>query len=114
VRTGRVVYEGSLPELLAANAGRYTLRTTDDARAAALAADRPGIDDVRFADGGLTLAAKEEAAIALSLALAEAGIGIAALVPRTATLEELFFRMTEGEPADAPGPADREPEEALR
>ena len=38
---------------------------------------------------------------ALSLALAQAGIGIRALVPRTATLEELFFRLTEGEPRAA-------------
>ncbi len=111
VRTGRVVYEGSLPELLASNAGRYTLRTTDDVRAAALAAERQGISEVRFADGGLTLSASEEAAVALSIALGEAGVGIAALVPRTATLEELFFRMTEGEAAPEP-PAERE--EALR
>ena len=33
---------------------------------------------------------------ALTVALGLAGIGIPALVPRTATLEELFFRMTEG------------------
>jgi ABC-2 type transport system ATP-binding protein len=98
VRTGNVVYEGSLPELLASTAGRYTLRTTDDVRAAAIAAGRPGISDVRFSEtGGLTLQAAEEAATALSIALGEAGIGIAALVPRTATLEELFFRMTEGD-----------------
>jgi ABC-2 type transport system ATP-binding protein len=49
---------------------------------------------------GLTFAAEERAATALSIALGEAGVGIAALVPRTATLEELFFRMTE-EHADA-------------
>ena len=35
---------------------------------------------------------------ALTLELAQAGIGLLALVPRTATLEELFFRMTEGAP----------------
>jgi ABC-2 type transport system ATP-binding protein len=110
VRTGKVVYEGSLPELLASTAGRYTLRTTDDVRAAALAAERPGVSDVRFADGGLTLSASEEAAVALSIALGETGIGIAALVPRTATLEELFFRMTEDEPPVLPA----EREEALR
>ena len=45
--------------------------------------DRHGIADVRFADGGLTLSAGEEAVAALSIALGEAGIGIAALVPRT-------------------------------
>jgi ABC-2 type transport system ATP-binding protein len=107
VRTGRVVYEGSLPDLLASTAGRYALRTTDDVRAAALAAERRGVTDVRFADGGLTLTAEEEAVAALSVALGEAGIGIAALVPRTATLEELFFRMTEGDTAPAPVDAER-------
>ena len=108
VRTGRVVYEGSLADLLASTAGRYALRTTDDVRAAALAAERPGVTDVRFADGGLTLSAGDEAVTALSVALGEAGIGIAALVPRTATLEELFFRMTEGDAAPAPLDAGRE------
>jgi ABC-2 type transport system ATP-binding protein len=108
VRTGRVVYEGSLAELLASTAGRYLLRTTDDMRAAALAADRHGVTDVRFADGGLTLSAGDEAVTALSIALGEAGIGIAALVPRTATLEELFFRMTEGDATQAPVGAERE------
>jgi len=108
VRSGRVVYEGSLAELLASTAGRYALRTTDDVRAAALAADRLGVTDVRFADGGLTLCADDEAVTALSIALGEAGIGIAALVPRTATLEELFFRMTEGDAAPAPEQARRE------
>jgi ABC-2 type transport system ATP-binding protein len=102
VRTGRVVYEGSLGELLASTAGRYSLRTTDDVRAAAVAAERPGVTDVRFADGGLTLSADAEAVTALSIALGEAGIGIAALVPRTATLEELFFRMTEGDASPPP------------
>ena len=115
VRTGRVVYEGSLPELLASTAGRYTLRTTDDVRAAAIAAERPGITGVRFSEAaGLTLQAGEEAATALSIALGEAGIGIAALIPRTATLEELFFRMTEGEDDDAPVAPESEPQEALR
>jgi ABC-2 type transport system ATP-binding protein len=112
VRTGRVVYEGSLSELLASTAGRYALRTTDDVRAAALAAERHGVTDVRFADGGLTLSADDEAVAALSIALGEAGIGIAALVPRTATLEELFFRMTEDDAP--PPPVDAHREGALR
>ena len=37
---------------------------------------------------------------ALSLALAQAGIGILALTPELATLEDLFFRLTEGGDAD--------------
>ena len=53
----------------------------------------------------------------LSIALGEAGVGIAALVPGTATLEELFFRMTEGgDPGPAPVPANGRArvEEAVR
>jgi hypothetical protein len=43
----------------------------------------------------------------LTLALAAAGIGIRELVPDAATLEELFFRLTEGggeESAPEPAP----------
>jgi ABC-2 type transport system ATP-binding protein len=102
VRTGRVVYEGSLGELIATTAGRYELRTTDDTRALEVADRRPGIEALRLGARGLTFSAPEEAVTELTLALGEAGVGIAALVPRTATLEELFFRMTEGAPPDAP------------
>ena len=45
VRNGRVLYEGALDELIAATAGRYELRTTDDGVAAEIAA-RPGVGDV--------------------------------------------------------------------
>jgi ABC-2 type transport system ATP-binding protein len=99
VRTGKVVYEGSLPELIATTAGRYELRSTDDARALAIAGSEPGIRDVAPAEHGLTFAATEEDVARLSIALGEAGVGISALVPKTATLEELFFRMTEGDGA---------------
>jgi ABC-2 type transport system ATP-binding protein len=98
VRRGRVVYEGSLPELLASTAGLYELRTTDDARAGELASGRPGVTDVSRTSRGLLLSADEQAVAELTIALGAAGVGIVALVPRTATLEELFFRMTEGEP----------------
>ena len=106
VRTGRVVYEGPLDELIATTAGRYELRTTDDELAAAIARRRPGVELLAADDRGLSLAADEAAAAALSLALAQDGVGIRALVPRSDTLEELFFRMTEDdEPAPANGRA---------
>ena len=38
----------------------------------------------------------------LSLALAKAGIGILALTPELATLEDLFFRLTEANGAGEP------------
>ncbi len=96
ISSGRVRYEGALNDLIASTAGRYELRTTDDMRAAEIAAAGRGISDLGRDARGLTFAAADEgAATALSIALGEAGVGIAALVPRTATLEELFFRMTE-------------------
>jgi ABC-2 type transport system ATP-binding protein len=95
VGSGRVLYEGSLPELIATTAGRYELRTTDDIYASELASRRPDITDVSIAGSGLTFAATEEVVAELTIALGLAGVGIHALQPRTATLEELFFRMTE-------------------
>ncbi|HEV7885489.1 MAG TPA: ABC transporter ATP-binding protein, partial [Solirubrobacteraceae bacterium] len=95
ISTGRVRYEGSLEDLIATTAGSYELRTTDDDRAVAIAAAQRGIGELARDGRGLTFAADESATTALSIALGEAGVGIAALVPRTATLEELFFRMTE-------------------
>ena len=98
VTRGRVVYEGALDELIASTAGRYDLRTTDDGRRRGDRAPR-GRDHRRHGlAGGLSFAGDERAVAALTLELAQAGIGLRALVPRTATLEELFFRMTEGEP----------------
>jgi ABC-2 type transport system ATP-binding protein len=103
VSRGRVIHEGSLEELIATSAGGYALRTTDDARAAAVAREADGVRGVEAAEDGLAFRAESEDAVAaLSLALAGAGVGIVALVPRVASLEELFFRLTEGAPEPAP------------
>ena len=59
-----------------------------------------GVDDVRSQDGELRFAGDEEAVAALSVALGRAGIGVTALVPETASLEELFLGMTDGESSD--------------
>jgi ABC-2 type transport system ATP-binding protein len=95
VRSGRVLYEGALDELIASTAGRYELRTADDVYAAEIADRQPGVHDVVQVSDGISFRADERAAAELSLALGRAGVGITALVPRTATLEEMFFRMTE-------------------
>jgi ABC-2 type transport system ATP-binding protein len=110
VSRGRVIYEGALDELIASTAGRYELRTTDDERASAIVRRAEGIRDVAAADRGVTFSAEERAVASLSLELAQAGIGLQALVPRTATLEELFFRLTEPElePALQPQPETEE------
>jgi ABC-2 type transport system ATP-binding protein len=96
VTRGRVVYEGALDELIATTAGRYDVRTTKDAEAAMIARRAHGIDGVTLSNKGVSLEGDESAVAHLSLELAQAGIGLRALVPRTATLEELFFSMTEG------------------
>jgi ABC-2 type transport system ATP-binding protein len=93
IGSGRVLYEGALAELIASAAGRYELRTTDDAFAAEIAARYGEVVEI---SGGLSFGGDERAAAELSVALGVAGVGITALVPRTATLEELFLSMTEG------------------
>jgi ABC-2 type transport system ATP-binding protein len=98
VRTGRIVFEGALEDLKRTAGGDWRLRTTDDERAAAVCRAQHGIDDVRVSPLELRFAGTEEAAAALSVALVEAGLAIRALAPHAATLEDLFFRLTEDEP----------------
>ena len=101
IRGGRVVYEGTLAAFHASTTPRYRLRTTDQARAlevvaAAIGAEAGAAAVEHAPDGSLVFAADEATAVALSRRLVEAGLGIAALVPEAATLEELFFELTEG------------------
>ncbi|MDX6626030.1 MAG: type transport system ATP-binding protein, partial [Solirubrobacterales bacterium] len=102
VREGRVAYQGSLRELRAQAGSGYLLRTTDDERARRVAEAQEGIVDVAPApERGLAFSAESEGAIAaLSLALAESGALILELSSRQATLEDLFFRLTEGAEAE--------------
>ncbi len=105
VRSGRLAYQGSLEELRHQAGEGYRLRTTDEARARAVAAAQPGISEVQAGEGGTTFSARDEAAVsALSLALAEAGALTVELSPRHASLEDLFFRLTEDEPPPAAAP----------
>jgi hypothetical protein len=66
------------------------------------------------ADGGLTFsAAGQDSVSALSLSLVESGALILELSRRHATLEDLFFSLTEGDgPAPAPVVPDPEPAQA--
>jgi ABC-2 type transport system ATP-binding protein len=95
VRSGRIVYEGAIAELKRMGASGYRLRTTDDERALAVAAAQPGVTDVRRGTHAILLSADEHAAAALSVALVEAGAAIVEMVRETATLEDLFFHLTE-------------------
>jgi ABC-2 type transport system ATP-binding protein len=95
IRKGRIVYEGSLTELLATAATGYRLRTTNIERARVVALAQAGVSEVRVEGDELRFAADEEAVAALSIALGQARVGVTALVPQTASLEELFLGLTE-------------------
>jgi ABC-2 type transport system ATP-binding protein len=96
IRSGRIVYEGSLAELHATAAPRYRLRTDDQQAAHAVAGRDPRVRDLVEDGADLVFVADEETVLDLSRALVDAGLGIKALVPETATLERLFFELTEG------------------
>ncbi|MGI8845621.1 MAG: ATP-binding cassette domain-containing protein [Thermoleophilaceae bacterium] len=107
VQTGRVVYEGSLEELRATAGLRYRLRTTNDSRATRICRAQPGVDVADEDADGLVIHAEHDDAFAeLSRALVEADVLVRELSPQLATLEDLFFRLTEG--GDEP-PAGRAP-----
>ena len=96
IRKGRIIYEGRLDELLESAGGGYLLRTSEPERARTLLLAH-GIEAPLLEQGELRFQAEPAAVESLSIALGQAGIGISALMPRVATLEELFLDMTEHE-----------------
>jgi ABC-2 type transport system ATP-binding protein len=95
VDRGKVVYEGALADLRRRGGAGYRLRTTHDTRALEIVRAQAGVEHVTAGEHGISLQAQEREVGALSLALASAGVGILALTPELATLEDLFFRLTE-------------------
>jgi ABC-2 type transport system ATP-binding protein len=104
VRKGAIVYEGHLTDLKATVGGEWRLRTTDDDRAFEVCRAQRGLTSVRRDGLELRFAAAEEAVEQLSVALVGAGLAIRALAPHAAALEDLFFRLTEGDGALPTGP----------
>jgi ABC-2 type transport system ATP-binding protein len=100
IRKGSIVYDGALGELLATATTGYRLRTTDPERARTVLLAQPGVDGVASNDGELRFTADEEAVARAAITLGQARIGITALVPQTASLEELFLGLTGGESSD--------------
>jgi ABC-2 type transport system ATP-binding protein len=102
IRDGKIVHEGSIGELRERRAAnRYRLRTTDIERARMIALDSAGVSDVSVDRDELVFGADERAAEELARSVVNAGLGLRALIPETATLEALFFELTEGEPVAA-------------
>src|SRR5205823_14076905 len=65
IRSGRIVYEGTLADLKATAAAGYRLRTTDPERARAVCVAQGGVGDVRFEASDLRFTADEEPVAAL-------------------------------------------------
>jgi len=100
IRKGGIVYDGPLKELLATAATGYRLRATDPERARVVLLSQQGVDGVSLGEGQLRFTADEEAVARAAIALGQARIGITALIPETASLEELFLGLTGGESSD--------------
>ncbi len=109
VDSGRVVYEGALADLRRQGGAGYRLRTSDDERALGILRSQAGIEHAIMGAHGLGFQAQEHDVAALSLALGGAGVGILALTPELATLEDLFFRLTENGGAGGAETADSSP-----
>ena len=114
---GLMAYEGTLVELRRAAGIGYKLRTTHDDRALAVCRRHTGLADVAVAAaGGIVFRTADEMAVAeLSRALTDEGALVLELSPSHATLEDLFFALTEDggtDAGEAGGPAPAPVQEA--
>jgi ABC-2 type transport system ATP-binding protein len=100
IRKGSVIYQGALRDLLDTAVTKYRLRAVEPERARAALLAQPGVSDVALRDGELRFTADEESVAALTVALGQARVAFTALVPETASLEELFLGMTGGDSSD--------------
>jgi ABC-2 type transport system ATP-binding protein len=97
IQAGKIAYEGEISALKRSAGASYSLSTTNNERALRVARAQPGIENTRLQQGSVWFDASGENAVAeLSQALIEAGALIVALTPQTASLEQLFFSLTEG------------------
>ena len=106
INRGRILYEGAVAELKRSLGTLYRLRASDLAQARRLA---EGFDlgDLAVEGDELRFSGAETAVEQFMIALGRHDVGVRALVPQQATLEQVFFELTEsdGGPAPAPAPA---------
>jgi len=100
MRRGRLAFEGSMDDLRArAEDVQYRLVSSDDARAAEIAARSDGVHHVTRRPDGVHIDSQPEPVERLTQELGRQGIGIRQLELPTTALETLFFRLTETEAA---------------
>jgi ABC-2 type transport system ATP-binding protein len=99
MRAGKLVFQGSLPELRRTGAARISVRT-GDAEAAAKVLRKLGLSDTETADGVISAALGDMAALGedapekICAELVHAGIGVRGLAVETPSLEDLFVGLT--------------------
>jgi ABC-2 type transport system ATP-binding protein len=108
LRRGEVVWTGTAAELRAQAPGSaYSLATSDDGQAIALAAGQPAVAAMPAPNGGISLTADDASLDRYALALGQAGIAIRRLELLVSPLESMFFALT-GEPSQDPEAARAE------
>ena len=106
INKGRILYEGPVVDLKRSVGSWYRLRVADLA-AARRVAESFALGDVGAADGELRFSAEEAVVEQFMIALGREGVGVRALVPQQATLEQVFFDLTESDGAGPPEAAAR-------
>jgi ABC-2 type transport system ATP-binding protein len=98
VNRGRILYEGDVTGLTRSLGTWYRLRASD-LDAAQRVAGEFGLADLAREDGELRFSADEELLERFMITLGQRRIGVRALIPQQATLEQLFFQLTEQDAA---------------
>jgi ABC-2 type transport system ATP-binding protein len=102
MKTGSVVYHGTIAELRGqAPPQAHLLHTSDDVAALHVATGRPDLA-VASADGQLAVRGTQDAVDAYMAAVVHAGIALRSLTLGEAPLEALFFMLTESSPDEVP------------
>ena len=112
MRSGQVVWNGTLDRLRAeAPAPAHVVWTSDDDRAAAVAERDHAVSAIRAAAGGITLQAEQQALDDYVIALGREGVAVRRLELLMSPLESMFFELTGARSSAETSPADDEPEE---
>ena len=110
INRGRILYEGDVASLTRSTGTWYRLRASDLDAAHRTAAEFE-LADLAREDGELRFTAGEELLERFMITLGRRRIGVRALIPQQATLEQLFFELTERDAVPSEIPAEPVAEE---
>lgn len=93
---GRLVMEGDVKSLLKTESGPVEIRTADRERSLHVLSGVSGVRVLSCNGESLFIDAVPDAVAEANRALAQAGIKVYAVIPKNASLENLFLQLTEG------------------